>query len=217
MTISMRRALVILILIEFGTVAWSQTPPQFSGLLTTSTDYTCGGTVPCATWPMPPIPAPGGKYVDPTWGTTTYRLAVPAANTNGQAVTTYSRVQAWNSDNTKMFLTELVTPQSFLDLYDATTTPPTPINRILTDFGIVNSISLDALWAYTDPNRIYYIPGVSSGHGLELRYVDVRKCTPSHCDLTSHLLYGRCEHRRHPSGHRRKPRRDRQRRPGRDV
>jgi hypothetical protein len=189
MTISMRRALVILILIEFGTVAWSQTPPQFSGLLTTSTDYTCGGTVPCATWPMPPIPAPGGKYVDPTWGTTTYRLAVPAANTNGQAVTTYSRVQAWNSDNTKMFLTELVTPQSFLDLYDATTTPPTPINRILTDFGIVNSISLDALWAYTDPNRIYYIPGVSSGHGLELRYVDVRKCTPSHCDLTSHLVH----------------------------
>lgn len=189
MTTLMRPALVILMLIEFGTAVSSQTPAQFRGLLTTSTDYTCTGTVPCVTWRMPPIPAPGESYVDPTWKTTTYRLAVPPANTNGQAVSTYSRVQAWNSNNTRMFLTELVTPQSFLDLYDATTTPPTPINRILTDVGTVNSISLDALWAYTDPNRIYYIPGTSSGHGMELRYVDVSTCTPSNCTLESHLVH----------------------------
>jgi hypothetical protein len=98
-------------------------------------------------------------------------------------------VQAWSSDNTKMFVTELVTPQSYLDLYDATTTPPTPINRILTDVGIINSISLDALWANTDPNRIYYIPGKSSGHGLELRYVDASTCTAANCTLTSHLVH----------------------------
>src|SRR3974390_877137 len=115
MSISMRRALVILFLVVFGSGAWTQTPPQFRGLLTTSTDYTCTGRVPCATWPMPPIPAPGESYVDSTWRTATYRLAVPHANANGQAVTTYSRVQAWNSSNSKMFLTELVTPQSFLD------------------------------------------------------------------------------------------------------
>jgi hypothetical protein len=182
--------LFILMSIMFGTAAWSQTPAHFNGLLTTSTDYTCAGTVPCATWPMPPIPAPGGSYVDPTWGTTTYRLAVPSANTSGRAVSTYSRVQAWNSNDTRMFLTE-ATPQGYLDLYDVTTTPPTPINRILTDVGIINSASLDALWAYTDPNRVYYIPGTSSGagHSLELRYVDVSACTPSNCTLTSHLVH----------------------------
>lgn len=163
-------------------ISVAQVPPQFSGLLTTTTDLTCVGVVPCPTWPMPAMPAAGSGYTDPTWGTTTYRLAVPSANP-GQAISTYSRVQAWNSNNTKMFLTE-VPGQAYLDLYDATTTPPTPINRITTTDGTnINSYSADALWAFTDPNRIYYVPWASLGHGLELRYVDVSKCTKSNCEL----------------------------------
>ena len=90
MTISIRRVFVILMLMILGVAAQSQTPAQFSGLLTTSTDYTCGGTVPCATWSMPPIPSPGGSYADPTWGTTTWRLATPAANVKGITMPAYS-------------------------------------------------------------------------------------------------------------------------------
>jgi hypothetical protein len=161
----------------------AQVPPQFKGLLTTTTDYTCAGAVPCPTWPMPDLPPAGGSYADPTWGTTTYRLAVPSVNP-GTAFTTYSRVQAWNSNNTKMFLTE-APRQAYMDLYDATTTPPTPINRITaTDGTLIDSMNGDALWANTDPNRIYYVPWAANAiDGLQLRYVDVSKCTKRDCTL----------------------------------
>lgn len=170
-------------------ISAAQVPSQFKGLPTTDTDYTCGGGVPCSNWPMPAVPVPGSSFTDQTWGTTTYRLAVPPANTSGRVISTYNRVQAWNSDNTKMFLTE--TPgQSFIDLYDATTTPPTPINRITTTDGTyLNSYSADALWAFTDPNRIYYVPWAGGAHGLELRYVDVSKCTKSNCELKPFIVH----------------------------
>jgi hypothetical protein len=81
--------------------------------------------------------------------------------------------------------------KSYLDLYDATTTPPTPINRITTtDDTLINAISGDALWANSDPNRIYYIPwGANSANGLQLRYVDVSKCTKSNCELKPVTLH----------------------------
>jgi len=169
--------------IVFGSISAAQVPSQFNGLLTTTTDYTCAGVVPCPTWPMPPLPPPGGNYTDPTWGTTAYRLATPPANTAKAAIPAYNRIQAWNSDNTRLFLTE--SPgQAFLDLYNATTTPPTPINRIATTDGTdINSYNGDALWAFTEPNRIYYVPWASNEHGLELRYVDVSKCTKADCVL----------------------------------
>ena len=138
----MRHVLVILTSMMSGIAAWSQTPAQFNGLLTTSSDYTCAGTVPCATWPMPPIPAPGESWLDPTFGTTTWRLAVPPANTSGKVIPAYNRVQVWNSNNTLMFMTDL--GNAGLDLYDATTTPPTPINRITTDLGVGGITQLQA-------------------------------------------------------------------------
>jgi hypothetical protein len=145
---------------------------------------------------MPVLPAPGSSYVDPTWGTTTYRLATPSVNTN-EAITTYSRVQAWNSNNTKMFLSEVAPGAgvwAYLDLYDATTTPPTPINRITTTDGtLVNSYNCDALWANSPgtPNRIYYVPcgSVGGSHQLDLRYVDVSTCTASSCVLAPTLVH----------------------------
>lgn len=160
----------------------AQVPPQFKGLLTTTTDYTCAGVEPCPTWPMPAMPAPGGSFFDPTFGTTTYRLAVPPANP-AQAVTTYSRVQAWNSNNSLMFLTESGGP--YMDLYDATQTPPTPINRItISDGTFLYAGSGDAYWSNTNPTRIYYIPfGAFAGPSLQLRYVDVSACTKSNCTL----------------------------------
>jgi hypothetical protein len=166
----------------------AQAPPQFKGLLTTTTDYTCAGVVPCPTWPMPAMPAAGGSYFDPTWGTTTYRLAIPSANP-AQAITTYSRVQAWNSNNTLMFLSETGAP--YMDLYDATQTPPAPINRItISDGTLLFAGSGDAYWANTNPTRIYYIPfGGSGGTGLQLRYVDVSACTTSKCTLTPKTVH----------------------------
>jgi hypothetical protein len=186
----MTRALVVLMLITSGTTAWSQTPVQFSKLLTTSTDYTCGGTIPCATWPMPPIPAPGGSWLDPTFGTTTWRLAVPPANKSGKAIPAYNRVQAWNSNNTLMFMVDM--GNAGLDLYDATTTPPTPINRITTDLGpgiYPDAGDGDALWAFTDPHRIYFQAAAGSAYGRSLMYVDVSACTPSNCVLHPTIVH----------------------------
>jgi len=186
----MRRFVNLAFLSFAATLAVAQSvPPQFQNLLTTSTDYTCAGAVPCATWPMPPMPAPGGSYSDPTWGTTSYRLAVPPGNPHGNNVPTYSRVQAWSSDNKHMFMSEPFGAGA-LDIYDATTTPPTPINRITTTDGTyVNSINGDAYWSNTIPTRIYYVPADQEAHSLELRWVDVSDCTAANCVLTSHLVH----------------------------
>jgi hypothetical protein len=138
---------------------------------------------------MPDLPPAGGSYTDPTWGTTGYRLAAPPVDP-GTAYSTYSRVQAWNSDDTKIFLSE-APGLAYMDLYDATTTPPTPINRITTtDKTFIDSMNSDALWANTDPNRIYYVPWAANGpNGLQLRYVDVSKCTKSNCELTPVIVH----------------------------
>ena len=151
--------LAAIVLIAHTAKAQEPTPPQFTNLLTDQNDYTCGGLQPCTTWPMPQLLGPGGSYTDPTWGTTTYRLAVTPANTSTQVIPTYSRVQSWNADNTLMFMTDLT--GDALDLYDATTTPPTPINRITTDLGTSiypDSIDSDALWGNTiaDKNLIFF-------------------------------------------------------------
>jgi hypothetical protein len=181
-------AVFLAALVLSSAICGAQVPFQFKGLLTTTTDYTCAGVVPCPTWPMPDLPPAGGSYTDPTWGTTIYRLAVPAENP-GTAYSTYSRVQAWNSDNTKMFLSE-APGMAYMDLYDATTTPPTPINRITTtDNTFIDSMNSDALWAYTDPNRIYYVPAFQKAHSMELRYVDVSKCTKSNCELKPVIVH----------------------------
>lgn len=182
-------ALFLAALVLYSAICGAQVPSQFKSLLTTTTDYTCAGVVPCPTWPMPALLPAGRSYTDPTWGTTTYRLAVPAVNP-GTAYSSYSRVQAWNSDNTKMFLSE-APGVAYMDLYDATTTPPTPINRITTTDGtFVDSINSDALWANTDPNRIYYVPWAANAtNGLQLRYVDVSKCTKENCELKPVIVH----------------------------
>ena len=181
-------AVLLAALVLSSVLCGAQAPPQFKGLLTTTTDYTCAGAVPCPTWPMPAMPAVGGSYFDPTWGATTYRLAVPPANP-AQAITTYSRVQAWNSNNSLMFLAETGAP--YMDLYDATQTPPAPINRItISDGTLLYAGSGDAYWANTNPTRIYYIPfGGSGGQSLQLRYVDVSTCTKSSCTLTPKTVH----------------------------
>jgi Bacterial Ig-like domain (group 2) len=172
--------------------AQQPTPPQFTNLLTDQNDYTCGGLQPCATWPMPQLLGPGGSYADPTWGTTTYRLAVTPANKSSQVIPTYSRVQSWNADNTLMFMTDLT--GDALDLYDATTTPPTPINRITTDLGTnvyPDSIDSDALWGNTtaDKNLIFFQGGSGTPYGLSLMYVDVSACTRSNCRLHANIVH----------------------------
>ena len=186
--------LIVAAFVLFALIAGAQqpTPPQFTNLLTDQNDYTCGGIQPCATWPMPQLLGPGGSYTDPTWGTTTYRLAVTPANTSAQVIPTYSRVQSWNVDNTLMFMTDLT--GDALDLYDATTTPPTPINRITTDLGTniyPDSIDSDALWGNTsaDKNLIFFQGGSGTPYGLSLMYVDVSACTPSSCRLHANIVH----------------------------
>lgn len=162
-------------------------PTQFAKLLTNATDYTCAGLAPCSTWPYPAMPANGTSYNDPNWGTTTYRLTPPTNATSG-VIPAYSRVQSWNSNNSRLIASENTT--AYTDLYDATTTPPTPIARMVTTDGLmIDTGDQDALWANTDPNRIYYTVGSGSGHGLELRYVDVSTCTSAGCVLTPVVVH----------------------------
>jgi len=186
--------IIVAAFVLFAPIAGAQqpTPPQFTNLLTDQNDYVCGGLQPCGTWPMPQLLGPGGSYADPTWGTTTYRLAVTPANTSAQVIPTYSRVQSWNADNTLMFMTDLT--GDALDLYDATTTPPTPINRITTDLGTniyPDSIDSDALWGNTtdDKNLIFFQGGSGTPYGLSLMYVDVSACTPSNCRLHANIVH----------------------------
>jgi hypothetical protein len=166
--------------------------PQFpsTSITTSITDLTCGGvaTPTCASWPMPTIPGQGNSWFDPIFGTTTWELSVPAQNTYGNVVPAYSRVQGFSSDNHYLIMSEGNGPP-YTDLYDATTTPPTPINRILTtDGSIISAASGDVNWAnsLSTPTRLYYIPfgDYPAGAGLQLRYVDISSCTSSSCTLS---------------------------------
>ena len=161
-------------------------PPQLAALPTDSGDYTCAGTVPCATWAMPAPPAAGASFTDSVYNTTTWRLAVPADSATGNVIPMYARVQAFNSDGTLMTLADGVTT----DLYDATTTPPRPIAQIkLSDGSTINGVDGDALWANTDPHRIYFNSPSGSAAGLQLRYVDVAPCAAGNCTLTPVVLH----------------------------
>lgn len=163
---------------------------QFANLPTVSTDYTCVGIVPCSTWPMVAMPAPGGSFSDPVYNTTTWRLPV-TTGTSSNLMPTYSRVQAWNSANTKMMVTVLPTAGGVTTaLYDATQTPPAFINIITPSDGFaIDGADNDALWAYTDPNRIYYNLGTNTSHGLELRYIDISSCTTLSCSPTPVIVH----------------------------
>jgi hypothetical protein len=91
-----------------------------------------------------------------------------------------------------MFMTDLTGDS--LDLYDATTTPPTPINRITTDLGTYvypDSFDSDALWgnAAADKNLIFFQGSSGSPYGLSLMYVDVSACTPSNCQLHANIVH----------------------------
>jgi len=176
-------------LVLSSAICGAQVPSQFKGLLTTATDYTCAGVVPCPTWPMPANPGMGVSYFDPTWGTTTWELNVPSQNTAGHVIPIYSRNQGFSSDNKRLLMLENGT--SYTDLYDSTTTPPTPINRItLSDGTFLNPAAGDAYWSNTVPTRIYYIPWASHGaDSLQLRYVDVSTCTTSSCVLKPTVVH----------------------------
>ena len=162
-----------------------------------ATDLTCGGTLPCSTWPMPANPGMGNSWTDTTYGTTTWELPVGAANTYGHVVPTYARVQAFSEDNHYLFMSEGggSNTYAYMDLYDATTTPPTFINRMTTSDGTdLNSYNGDANWAFSSstPTRIYYIPwGGYATVSLQLRYVDVGggNCTTSSCVLTPTIVH----------------------------
>ena len=180
-------------------MAQSSDPPQFRGLMSDSSaqgwdDLTCGGKQPCPTWTEPDVPALGRGYSDPTWGTTAYRLAVPpCGDPSGFSFPAYSKVQSWNSDGTLMFTVN--GKNGGLILYDAQTTPPTPINCISVEsepsapdgMGAgswpPDAVSNDANWANTDPHRIYYQPASGSQRGTQIRYIDVGSCTPAKCTL----------------------------------
>jgi hypothetical protein len=171
----------------------TQTPPQFQSLLTNNTDYSCVGALPCSTWPMPTIPTAGSNYVDPTWGTTQYRLAINGNNGSNQVIPCYSRVQQWNQDNTKMMMVDM--QGDAVDLYDATTTPPTPINKITTTFASAypDCADNDSYFGNTpaDNNIIFFQGSSGSAYGLSLLSVDISGCAtyPGSCNLTPTVIH----------------------------
>lgn len=157
------KQLFALLLFTAG-AAMATDPPQFTPLLTDSTDYTCSGTAPCATWPSPTIPAPGGTYTDPTWGTTTTRLqsmttcAIDSTHTTACSARSsypdYSKQEPWNSDGTKLLILD---SEAWYHLYDAATL--TDLARITGASGLC--CDDDVRWSHSDPNLIYYRSGMS--------------------------------------------------------
>lgn len=170
---------------SFGSV--TVTNPALPSLPTDSNDYTCAGVQPCATWSMVAQPAAGASYTDPNYGTTSYRLVPPSNSSSGHVIPVYSRVQAWNSDMTRMFMLDANTA----DLYDATTTPPTPMGRIILNgetYPFLDPGDNDVLWSNTNPNVIYFTH-FSSSHGLDLRSVNISSCVVGTCNVTPILLH----------------------------
>lgn len=124
-------------------------PPQFQGLPAASADSIDYS----AQYPMSAMPAEGGNFLDPTFGVTYTRIARPPGATSGNFVPEYARVQAWNSDNTRLYI--LQTTGQFWHLYDAKTLQW--IRKITFPHQPNNGI----MPANTSPDLVYYFSGMS--------------------------------------------------------
>ena len=106
----MRLLRIICALLLFWTLEMSsQTPPQFTGLLTDSTDYTTDAGV----WTYPAVPNLGACYYDATWKVnqcripavtdcpvnSSYNPSGDCAITNAKMLVDYAKVTPWSVDD----------------------------------------------------------------------------------------------------------------------
>jgi len=116
-----------------------------------------------AYWPTnpPTLPAKGGKYIDPSWGTTVMR--VTDATDGGDWGTVYSYWPAFNKDNTHLLVYDITNNAQYVQHFDAT------------NFLLVGSRSAlfptnppgggscrqdDAIWSGVTPTLIYAHEGL---------------------------------------------------------
>ncbi|MFC5471172.1 hypothetical protein ACFPPD_21015 [Cohnella suwonensis] len=97
-------------------------------------------------------PAKNVPYTDPTYGTSITRVTNAAADGVGTfAINNYSRIQSFNSDNTKILIYGSV--ENHWHIYNAAA----PYNMITTlpfSFGVADT---EPQWHPTNPNILYYL------------------------------------------------------------
>ena len=96
--------------------------------------------------PPPPLPAAGGKIIDPTFGTTIMRLT--DANDGPECINSYSYWPTFNVNNTRILVYSGTAP--LLYRFD-------PVNFEILDKVTWNTFLRweDAIWSGTDPDVIY--------------------------------------------------------------
>jgi hypothetical protein len=128
----MRKLILFALLLITAHLVAQTLPPQFSGLLTNSTDYTTSGS-----WTTPTIPSPGSSYTDSIFGIQANRIPSPTScptnsnyNPSGLcSITTtklnvdYAKTVPWSVDDTYYVAT---------DISGLTGTGPTMLHPLLT-------------------------------------------------------------------------------------
>jgi hypothetical protein len=106
--------------------------------------------------PLPTLPAAGGKFIDPVFGTEIMRVTDATECPTRGCGTWYSRWPTFNSDNTRLLIRRGESGDILIKVFD-------PVNftlgaTIRTIENITNGYELswqDATWSRTDPDLIY--------------------------------------------------------------
>lgn len=131
---------------------------------TWSFDYHIGTDIHAVPHPIPPKPARGVNYTDPTFGTTIVRLTDAATDdgaTSRYIINTYAKNNVENAGGTRALL---AATNKGAVLYNVDKTSPrkyTYVKRALASpfygngFGVV-----EPRWDATDPNKFYFVSGM---------------------------------------------------------
>lgn len=133
-------------------------PPQFSNLLSDSANYISQmGT---------PVKPAEGVTLGPVapWGTSIIHIQQPQASDCGggascstlNLVPDYSKMQAWNSDGSRLLL---IAGNGFWHLYNGNTY--TWIKRLVSPALRYDGQDLEIRWSHTNPDVFYYVSGMA--------------------------------------------------------
>jgi len=188
----MRKLILFALLLITAHLVAQTLPPQFSGLLTNSTDYTTSGS-----WTTPTIPSPGSSYTDSIFGIQANRIPSPTScptnsnyNPSGLcSITTtklnvdYAKTVPWSVDDTYYVATDI---SGWVYLYSRSSEGVYTFIRWLQtwntsygstrDYGMGQSLEGDfSNWnwannASSSPHTIYYTgSSISNSNRFELK------------------------------------------------
>ncbi|MFL6334315.1 MAG: hypothetical protein ACJ754_13460, partial [Pyrinomonadaceae bacterium] len=122
---------------------------------------------------LPALPAAGGTYRDPVFGTEVMRVTDASECPAPGCGTYYSHWPTFNADETRMLIRKGESGNALVKAFDPVNFKAGPSRQLLTEYPHGFALSWEsAIWSHTDPNLIYIFSNDFRG-GMRLYTYDV--------------------------------------------